>query len=231
MGPAPASIFRDVSYLSTATWVFATDPALTGMIGGLVQGFFAWRVKILTRNTFMALVILLCAALSFFMGLATAIAVVKVPEFAEFKKFTVVVIIWMVASAVADVTITFSLAGVQRRHRSSFAKTDTRINRISRCLITSVWALCDMFLFLLEPTGMHLLFNFPLSKLYTNSLMSSLNARSFWQNQDGEDALVASSSNKTTFQLSKLKHGSEVTSRVHRDAEASESLTDSFVLN
>ncbi|KAG6823253.1 hypothetical protein H0H92_010855, partial [Tricholoma furcatifolium] len=210
----------DVSYLSTATWVFATDPALTGMIGGLVQAFFAWRIKILTKNTFIALVVLLCAVLSFFMGLATAIAVVKVPEFAQFKKFSVVVIIWMVASAVGDLIITYSLVSYLSRHRSSFAKTDTRINRISRCLITSAWALCDMFLFLLEPTQLpHLLFNFPLSKLYTNSLMSSLNARSFWQNEDGDDALVHS--NKTTVQLSNLNSHDQVTSKVHRNAEAS----------
>ena len=33
----------------------------------------------------------------------------------------------------------------------------------------------------LQPTGLHLAFNLPLSKLYTNSLMSSLNSRTGWQ--------------------------------------------------
>lgn len=32
-----------------------------------------------------------------------------------------------------------------------------------------------------QPSGLHLIFNLPLSKLYTNSLMSSLNSRQGWQ--------------------------------------------------
>ncbi|KAG6809203.1 hypothetical protein H0H92_001174 [Tricholoma furcatifolium] len=172
--------FGEVAHLRRANWVFATDPALTAIIGGFVQGFFAWRVKTLTRNTFLALIVMFFTMVSLFMGLGTAVAVGRVPIFIQFRKFKVVVILWLVSAAVADVVITFSLV--------SFL-TDTRIDRISRS---------------------H-------GNLYSNSLMSSLNARSFWQNQDGEDALV--NSNKTTFQLSKLKHGSEVTSRVHRDAE------------
>ena len=37
------------------------------------------------------------------------------------------------------------------------------------------------FLIVLQPTGLHLIFNLPLSKLYTNSLMSSLNSRAGWK--------------------------------------------------
>ncbi len=32
-----------------------------------------------------------------------------------------------------------------------------------------------------QPSGLHLVFNLPLSKLYTNSLMSSLNSRAGWR--------------------------------------------------
>lgn len=58
-----------------------TDPALTvslqspseafyifkpqGIIGGAVQAFFSWRVKVLTRNTFLSLFILFCSVISF----------------------------------------------------------------------------------------------------------------------------------------------------------------------
>ena len=37
----------------------------------------------------------------------------------------------------------------------------------------------------LQPTGIHLIFNLPLSKLYTNSLMSSLNSRAGWKYGSG----------------------------------------------
>ncbi|KAJ6488054.1 hypothetical protein C8R45DRAFT_264917 [Mycena sanguinolenta] len=44
-------------------------------------------------------------------------------------------------------------------------------------LTTAVCAIADLILFLADPVGLHLAFNFPLCKLYTNSLFSSLNAR------------------------------------------------------
>ncbi|KAJ7505205.1 hypothetical protein B0H11DRAFT_408755 [Mycena galericulata] len=47
-------------------------------------------------------------------------------------------------------------------------------------VLTSVCAILDLILYLVDPTGLHLAFNFPLCKLYTNSLISSLNCRSGW---------------------------------------------------
>lgn len=47
--------------------------------------------------------------------------------------------------------------------------------------VTAVVAILDIVFFLIDNTGTHLIFNVPLSKLYTNSLMSSLNARGGWK--------------------------------------------------
>ncbi len=40
-----------------------------------------------------------------------------------------------------------------------------------------------------QPTGLHLIFNLPLSKLYTNCLMSSLNSRAGWQYSESSQAM------------------------------------------
>ncbi|KAG6827161.1 hypothetical protein H0H92_012921 [Tricholoma furcatifolium] len=144
------------------------------------------------------------------MGIGTAVAIGRLPEFAQFQKFQVVVIIWLVSASFADILITYSLVSYLRKHRSSFSQTDTRVDRISRRFITAVWAFVDMMVYLLDPTGLHLLFNFPLSKLYTNSLMSSLNARSFWKyNNTTDDAII--NSHKATIQLSNLRSDGDVT--------------------
>lgn len=37
----------------------------------------------------------------------------------------------------------------------------------------------------IQPSGLHLMFNLPLSKLYTNSVMSSLNSRRGWRHIPG----------------------------------------------
>lgn len=43
--------------------------------------------------------------------------------------------------------------------------------------MTLCWAILDLVVFVTESNSLHLLFNFPLAKIYTNSLMSTLNAR------------------------------------------------------
>ncbi|GLB38356.1 hypothetical protein LshimejAT787_0502210 [Lyophyllum shimeji] len=188
--------FGNTTYLMTGDWIFSTDPALTGILG----------VSVLT-----ALIILLCAASSILMGIATAVAIGMVPMFLEFQKFKVVVIIWLVSASFADMIITSSLVIYLRRHRTGFKRTDTHIDRIIRLtvqtgLITAVWAFVDLMVYLLNPTGLHLIFNFPLSKLYTNSLMSSLNARTFWQYDGDDDALVFNSNrHRPSLSLSTLK--------------------------
>ena len=75
-------------------------------------------------------------------------------------------------------------------------------------LITALCAIIDLVLFLVsvsprvhlppasrvdrplppllspQPTGLHLIFNLPLAKLYTNSLLSSLNSRALWSRRE-----------------------------------------------
>lgn len=50
---------------------------------------------------------------------------------------------------------------------------------------------------ILQPTGLHLAFNLPLSKLYTNSLMSSLNSRSGWKYGSGNGDTTSDEMNRT----------------------------------
>lgn len=58
-------------------------------------------------------------------GLGTSIAVGMIPEFTNFQKFKVIVIVWLAFSAVADTLITAALvwhlvrhlrSGIGRRH-------------------------------------------------------------------------------------------------------------------
>ena len=106
---------------------------LQAFIAALVQLFFAWRVKVLTSNTFAVCVIVFCSIAQlceskaavlrfnscvanrrpsiFFPGggLGTSIAVGMIPEFTQFQRFQVIVIVWLAFSAVADTLITAAL--------------------------------------------------------------------------------------------------------------------------
>ncbi|KAI3612702.1 hypothetical protein WG66_014760 [Moniliophthora roreri] len=103
-----------------------------------------------------------------------------------------------------ELCITLLKLDTQRKHKTGFHSSDQLVDRIIRMtvqtgLTTSVCAIVDLVFFLVnvcimfpfsspsdsfpiltssyQPTGLHLIFNFPLAKLYTVSLMSSLNSR------------------------------------------------------
>ncbi|KAF7321141.1 WD-REPEATS-REGION domain-containing protein [Mycena chlorophos] len=185
--------FDDLAYLAKANWVFATDPAMTGIIGAMVQFFYAWRIATLTGNNWIVLIVALCALTNLFGGLASAAAIAFVPQFSHFQEFQVPVICWLLGAAVGDVIITTTLVIFFRRHRTGSSATDTRVDRIIRLtiqtgMITTICSVIDLGLFLGDTSGMHLLFNLPLAKLYSNSLMSSLNSRGGWRRAEGDDS-------------------------------------------
>ncbi|KAJ7042962.1 hypothetical protein C8F04DRAFT_58729 [Mycena alexandri] len=185
--------FDDLAYLARANWVFATDPAMTGIIGSGVQLFYAWRIHTLTGNLWIVGLICTCALTNAFGGLASAAAIAFVPQFSHFQEFQVPVICWLMSAAVGDVIITATLVRFFRNHRSGCSSTDTRVDHIIRLtiqtgMITSMCSVIDLGLFLGDSSGMHLLFNLPLAKLYSNSLMSSLNARGGWRRSEPDDS-------------------------------------------
>ncbi|KAL1690329.1 hypothetical protein GGG16DRAFT_114233 [Schizophyllum commune] len=182
--------YDDPPYLQHTTWVFATEPALVGIIGGSVQLFFSWRVRMLTGNVFLAGIIAACALTACLSGIGTAISCMMISVFSELHRSLPVVGVWFGSASLVDILVAGSLVNYLRRHRTGIRSTDTQVDRIIRLtvqtdVITSLWGirigyLMHMLLYLLEHKGWHLMFNFSLAKIYTNSLMSSLNSRQGW---------------------------------------------------
>ncbi|KAK7049318.1 hypothetical protein VNI00_005919 [Paramarasmius palmivorus] len=225
--------FADTHYLEVADWVFATDPALTGIIATLVQLFFAWRVKVLTSSWWLALLVIMCTLA----GLGTdrwrvhrhygrgpePSKIYRVPSVqgisprlagrAMFGRCGYNSHPGRIPGNLKTKLLAFTHPRVpsQKKHKSGFKASDDLVDRIIRMTIqtgvlTSLCALVDLVMFLTDvrdeeifsntnlitnvlaspsfyipqPTGLHLIFNFPLAKLYTNTLMSSLNSRSGW---------------------------------------------------
>ncbi|KAL1746607.1 hypothetical protein HDZ31DRAFT_81091 [Schizophyllum fasciatum] len=169
--------FGDTPFLNTANWAF---------IGSMVQSFFAWRIRVLNMSWMFWVPASVCAFIAAAGGLSTSIAIHFVPHFSDFQKFEIAVIFWLVAAAVGDIFITVALTKYLREHYTGYRATDDRIDGIIRLtvqtgMITAVWAIVDLGVYLGDPTGTHLIFNLPLSKLYSNSLLSSLNARGGWK--------------------------------------------------
>lgn len=174
--------FGDLHYASASNWSFTTDPVMTSIIAFSCQLFFAWRVYRLTKSWVWPAIIAVLSAASLLGAIGTTIGVSIVLHFAEFQKFQSVVIVWLLCAALADIVITFSLIRTLSKSRTGFQATDDLITKLIRTTIqtgalTTVFAIIDLILFLASPTTLHLVFNLPLAKLYVNSLLSTLNAR------------------------------------------------------
>ena len=76
-----------------------------GIIGGLAQLFFAWRIYVLTKNLLVVSAIVLLGGVSILSSVGTTIGVRVVPQFVHFQKFEVIAIIWLASAACADVII------------------------------------------------------------------------------------------------------------------------------
>ncbi|KAL0961330.1 hypothetical protein HGRIS_006287 [Hohenbuehelia grisea] len=177
--------FDDPPFLARATWVFSTDPILTGIIASLVQLFFGWRIRTLTGRNWLFSLVIVCAFVGGVGAIVTTIEVLETPNFVDFRNFKAVVILWLVSECLGDIIITTILVIYLNNHKTGFSASDQLVDRIIRLTVqtglsTSLCAFFDLLFFLLYPNGLHLLFNFPLSKLYTNSLLSTLNSRRSW---------------------------------------------------
>ncbi|KAG8731469.1 hypothetical protein FRC11_004049 [Ceratobasidium sp. 423] len=179
------TLFGDTQRILVSSWWFNVEPVMTVMISSTTQGFFAWRIAKLTGQAWMGWAIVVSAVIQFFAGFATAIGTFIVKDFGRFQELRQPVIIWLVLSALTDIVITGILSWYLHTHRTGFSKTDDVITRLVRLtvqtgLITTVWATTDLLVYLCWANNMHMFFQLPLCKLYTNSLMSTLNSRAGW---------------------------------------------------
>ncbi|KAJ7232637.1 hypothetical protein B0H12DRAFT_1328032 [Mycena haematopus] len=165
-----------------------TDAILTVLISTPVQLFIAWRIQVVTHSYVLPGIIFILAIISFAGGIATTTIVTLHPAFASFINFRAEVVTWLASSAACDVVLTASLVYSLWTKKTSVVATDSYINKLIRLsvqtgFITAAAAILDMIFFLAIPkTSFNFMFDFPLSKLYTNALISTLNARP-WQEQ------------------------------------------------
>ncbi|KIJ31973.1 hypothetical protein M422DRAFT_266203 [Sphaerobolus stellatus SS14] len=155
-----------------------------------VQLFITWHIKVLSGSNVIPGLIVFFAICSFGAA-ATTISVSIVREFAKAHQFDSAIIIWLASSSLADIIITSTLVWSLRNRKTGHSETDDVVNRITVLTIqsgaiTTLFALLDFVLFLAIPNSTaNFLVGFPLSKLYSNSLLSTLNARVGWSNTLG----------------------------------------------
>ncbi|KAL4253198.1 DUF6534 domain-containing protein [Pleurotus pulmonarius] len=163
--------------------LLSADAVVTVFISTPVQLFMARRICVLSESIIVPVVIALLSFVSLGGGTALSVLVTVIPDFSRFNEFYPAVSTWLGASALADLLITGCLLFTLQRKRTGMQATDGIINKIMLLtiqtgLITTVFAIADLVLALsVQGKGFNFIPDFALSKLYTNMLLASLNAR------------------------------------------------------
>ncbi|KAJ4490978.1 hypothetical protein J3R30DRAFT_164082 [Lentinula aciculospora] len=176
--------FGNPNIVATSPWTLRLDGVSTTLISTPVQIFMAWRIKIIMETAIPAAVIVILAISSLIGSVWLAVAVSNTPQYANFDEFRGAPSLWLISSAVADIAIACYLVYGLAKKRTGFAVLNDQIDRIIRVTIqtgslTALTALIDVIVFLSVPeTTIFFAWDLTLSKLYTTTLLSSLNARS-----------------------------------------------------
>ncbi|KAJ7320734.1 hypothetical protein DFH08DRAFT_970463 [Mycena albidolilacea] len=157
--------------------------AITGLIIFFVQGFYIWRLWILS-NKKLILVVPLAILVVAHLGLEMAVMALtfKWPEFVEFHRITGYFTGAVGVAAATDITIAAAMFVLLKRRKTGVKSTEQLLNRIvtytiSTGLLTSVVDIVILFVALPNDLVYLCFFDF-VPNLYSNSLLAMLNSRS-----------------------------------------------------
>ncbi|KAJ7469645.1 hypothetical protein FB451DRAFT_1255198 [Mycena latifolia] len=159
------------------------DSILISIVSAPIQLFAAWRISVITGSFILPVIIGLFSVGSFAAGINMSVKVFLNPEFREFDSFITAATVWLALSAVCDVVIAVGMSHALYTRKTGFSAVDGQINRIVRLTLetgslTAITALTDVTFFLIFPrTSMNFIVDFPLSALYTCSILAMLNSR------------------------------------------------------
>ncbi|KAJ3776562.1 hypothetical protein FB446DRAFT_283591 [Lentinula raphanica] len=164
--------------------LFMTEPIVIVLISAPIQCFFAWRINKITKSYYVPIIIIVLALASTVGGVITGVKIAILKLFSRKPELHWSALLWFIPSCVADLLITFTLVLSLSKRKTGFGATDSAIDKLIRMtvqtgMITAICAIGDVAFFMALPhTALNFLWDLSLSKLYTNCLMSNLNARS-----------------------------------------------------
>jgi len=175
--------YANPSSLAVISWTIPFTAVATSVAAIFTQFFLGHRVYKLTQSKPIVGVIGLFSVIGFVFGVYAGIRSGIIKQVADFAPLNPFVICWLGFQTGADLLITFVLSFVLMRSRTGFRKTDTVINRLIRGaiqtgLFASLFALADLFSFVLHKnTNLYAMFAYPIGRIYTNTLLDTLNSR------------------------------------------------------
>jgi len=199
--------YGDPSFLLVVTWIVPFTAVSTAFIAMISQSYLIHRLYMLTKNRILVAAALACSICACVSGFYSGTLVGVLGNVKYFDRLSVPVAVWLGSQTIADVIITISLITVLLRSRTGFRRTDTVVNRLIRGAIqtgffVSLFAMADLFGFLFDQSSnLYSVFAMPIGRIYTNTLMDTLNARAHLKTLGISPVDLDSETNPTSIRL------------------------------
>ncbi|KAF9018253.1 hypothetical protein BDZ89DRAFT_353907 [Hymenopellis radicata] len=159
-------------------------PVMGGIVGAMVQSFYAWRLCILTRRYWIPGIIIVLSLTQCIASFGCGDSARRIKHFSVLQDETYIFpAIWLSGTALCDTVIAISMTWTLLRARTGFRRTDAMVFRIVRLSIETgtlcaVFAVLDLVLYLVyRHNNFHLVPSIALTKIYSNSYFAVLNSR------------------------------------------------------
>ncbi|KAI0751311.1 hypothetical protein C8Q80DRAFT_566226 [Daedaleopsis nitida] len=198
--------YGNSSAMTLLNKTIVVEVLFNGFTGLFVQGFFAMRVyKLSEKKLYLFVPVALLVVAEFGVSVVYTIKAFGLHTFIDLTQLRGLSICMNVFAAAADVAIAAILCTILHTSRTNFARSNTLINKlivfaVNTGLLTSVCACISLITFFTVPdTFIYICFYFLIGRLYSNSLMATLNAR--------QSLREAASTNDVSLSLRDLQPG------------------------
>jgi hypothetical protein len=164
-------------------WPFPTTPIFICLASVPVQIFLAYRIKGLSHSWVLFIGLASLSLAQGACGIAGGALATINPDPAHFTALLPLANSWISIAVFVDVSITLSLFYYLRRSKTGFKRTDNIIERLIRTAIETssvgaIFCIIDVIVFTTRiDTNLHFFFALPQGRIYTNTLMMTLNSR------------------------------------------------------
>ncbi|KAF8999303.1 hypothetical protein BDQ17DRAFT_756729 [Cyathus striatus] len=178
------SNWGDTAFIQRLVWSMLVEVLFNGLTGLLVQSFLTMRVWRLSNRKVILTGICSILVVAEFGCVVTFTAMsLHLETFVQLAKLKYLSILVNALAAAGDVLIAGTLCVLLHRSRTGFERSDTMINKlilfaVNTGLLTSICACASLIsITVAGETFLYIGFFFCIGRLYTNSLLATLNAR------------------------------------------------------
>ncbi|KAF9448050.1 hypothetical protein P691DRAFT_818260, partial [Macrolepiota fuliginosa MF-IS2] len=176
--------FNNPTILNVALWPYTFTPIGTALAAVVTHSFLSYRIYCLDRKPWVLSLLMLGTLTTFATGVACGIKAWLLEDLSKFGALTTLATCWLGLQMILDVVIASGMSYVLWKSKTGSYKMDGVVHRLIGTAIQIgvfcvIFAAGDLISFVVAPqTHFYGMFAIPLGRIYTNTLMNTLNMRS-----------------------------------------------------